>query len=64
MDLLDKFGFIPTKFNSVDPLSKDVVNETLLLGLLRDGRLEINVAELIIENTSLPDVVNAPSCGK
>lgn len=33
-------------------------------GLLRDGWLEKDVAEFIIEDTSLPDTVNAPAGGK
>eukprot|EP00173_Palmaria_palmata_P005180 Plantae.Rhodophyta-Palmaria_palmata.ctg8631.p2 GENE.Plantae.Rhodophyta-Palmaria_palmata.ctg8631~~Plantae.Rhodophyta-Palmaria_palmata.ctg8631.p2 ORF type:complete len:164 (+),score=4.93 Plantae.Rhodophyta-Palmaria_palmata.ctg8631:229-720(+) len=61
---LDNLCFIRTEFNPADPLSKDVADETFLLGLLHDGRLEHDVAEFIIEDTSLPDAVNSPAGGK
>lgn len=40
---LDNLGFIRTRFNPSDPLSKDIVDKTLLLGLLREEKLEHEV---------------------
>lgn len=61
---LDNLGFIRTKFNPAEPLSRDVADETFLLGLLRGGQLEQEVTEFIIKNTSQPDTVNASSGDK
>lgn len=56
-------GFIRTRLNSSDPLFKDIAEETLLLGLLRDGKFEHEVAEFIIDDMSLPATYNAPAGG-
>lgn len=61
---LDNLGFIRTRFNPSDPLSKDIADESLLLGLLRDVKLELDVAEFIIDDTYLPATVDAPAGGK
>lgn len=45
---LDNLGFIRTRLNPSDPLSKDVGDETLLLRVLVEGKLDRDFAEFII----------------
>lgn len=57
-------GFIRTRFNPSDPLSKDIADESLLHDLLQKEKLENDVAEFIIDDEPLPATVNASARGK
>eukprot|EP00173_Palmaria_palmata_P004773 Plantae.Rhodophyta-Palmaria_palmata.ctg7213.p3 GENE.Plantae.Rhodophyta-Palmaria_palmata.ctg7213~~Plantae.Rhodophyta-Palmaria_palmata.ctg7213.p3 ORF type:complete len:119 (-),score=14.40 Plantae.Rhodophyta-Palmaria_palmata.ctg7213:391-747(-) len=58
---LTNLGFCRTRFNISDCLSKDIVDEVLLLEALKTGALDHPVAECIIADDNLPEVVDKPA---
>eukprot|EP00173_Palmaria_palmata_P005079 Plantae.Rhodophyta-Palmaria_palmata.ctg8220.p2 GENE.Plantae.Rhodophyta-Palmaria_palmata.ctg8220~~Plantae.Rhodophyta-Palmaria_palmata.ctg8220.p2 ORF type:complete len:109 (+),score=20.78 Plantae.Rhodophyta-Palmaria_palmata.ctg8220:720-1046(+) len=58
---LTNLGFCRTRVNISDCLSKDIVDEVMLLEALKTGTLDHPVAEFIIDDDNLPEVIEKPT---